>query len=152
MVTYSVICDSHQVPGSMVSSSIPVWWQAALLPPWLLLLCSVLDFLCRSQCSDMCQSVLKLCCTVVGTWISSVLDTTVGWLWREPCCSVLLEVEALYLVAKNWSTLISLLELEALCFAYWTLSKYSNCILKSKHPVIAYWTRSNCLLNCVKVL
>jgi hypothetical protein len=29
--------------------------------------------LCRSQCSDLCRSVLNLCCTVVGTWISSVL-------------------------------------------------------------------------------
>jgi hypothetical protein len=152
MVTYSVICDSHQVPWSMVRSSIPVWRQAVLLPPWLLL-CSVLDFLCRSQCSDLCRSVLNLCCTVVGTWISSVLATTVDWLWWEPSCSVLQEVEALcFACTKDWSTLISLLELEALCFAYWTLSKYSNCILKSKHSVIAYWTRSNCLLNCVKVL
>jgi hypothetical protein len=29
--------------------------------------------LCRSQCSDLCRSVLNLCCIVVGTWISSVL-------------------------------------------------------------------------------
>jgi hypothetical protein len=29
--------------------------------------------LVRSQCSDLCRSILNLCCTVVGTWISSVL-------------------------------------------------------------------------------